>query len=297
LEVPLDDDNARDGATGAYYDRLSRWTAWAHAIGYGGGRRALTVHRALADPGAGGRCTVTRVHDLLLAALPGPPSGRVLDAGCGLGGTLLTLAAHGTAQLTGLTLSARQAAIGRAAVARAGLAQRIDIRMQSYDDPPAGPFDGIVAIESLAHSPHPERSLTALCARLAPQGWIAIFDDMPKATARGNSDLARFQAGWRAPVLLGAAELVAALRDRGLAIVADHNLTNGVRPRSPARLAALERLNRVLRRVAPGDAARTMLDSYAGGLALERLYRQGLMTYRLVLARKPVVERHTAAFV
>jgi hypothetical protein len=29
-----------------------------------------------------------------------------------------------------------------------------------------------------------------------------------------------------------------------------------------------------------------LLDSYRGGLALERLYRDGLMRYRLLLARK-----------
>ena len=61
MEVPLDDATsssaavnaadvgARDAATGAYYDRLARWTAVVARIGYGGGRRSLTAHRALAD--------------------------------------------------------------------------------------------------------------------------------------------------------------------------------------------------------------------------------------------------------
>ena len=35
-----------------------------------------------------------------------------------------------------------------------------------------------------------------------------------------------------------------------------------------------------------GQTARELLDSYRGGLALERLYRSGLMRYRLVIAEK-----------
>jgi SAM-dependent methyltransferase len=275
------------GATGEYYDGLDRWTALAHAFRYGGGRSELTVHRALADPRAGGRTTVTRLHDLLLESLPMPDGGRVLDAGCGYGGTMLAFADHAAARFTGLTLSSRQAALGRRTIARAGLADRIEILVRSYDDAPAGPFDAIVAVESLAHSADPHRTLAALCARLAPRGSIAIVDDMPEPAARGTSDLDAFQTGWRAPVLASAADIQAALRDAGLAIVVDRDLSADQAPRTLPRIARLERLNRLLRRLAPTQTARALLDSYHGGLALERLYRHRLMTYRLVLARKP----------
>jgi 2-polyprenyl-3-methyl-5-hydroxy-6-metoxy-1,4-benzoquinol methylase len=186
LEVPLDDPAStvaqplpeRSGALGGYYDRLARWTASARYVGYGGGHESLTVHRALADPRAGGRPTATRLHDVLLAALPASPTGHVLDAGCGLGGTMLDLAGRCSARFTGLTLSARQAAIARAAAAKAELSDRISIEVGSYDSPPGGPFDLVIAIESLAHSPHPATSLGALVARLAPNGRLAIIDDM-----------------------------------------------------------------------------------------------------------------------
>ena len=299
MEVPLDeatdagDGAAYTGATGApgdalggYYDRLARWTASAHRFGYGGGHDSLTVHRALADPRAGGRATVTRLHDVLLAALSSPPSGHVLDAGCGLGGTMLDLAGRCSARFTGVTLSERQAAVGRAAAAKAGLASRVAIEVGSYDSPPQGPFELAIAIESLAHSPRPESSIGAIVARLAPGGRIAIVDDMPEPRARGTRDLAWFQSGWRVPALAGAAELKATLARGGLAIVADRDLTSELRPRTLARIAQLEKLNRVLRRFAPSAGLRELLDSYRGGLALERLYRFGLMRYRLIVAEK-----------
>jgi len=255
-------------------------------IGYGGGRRTLTVHRALADPRTGGHPATTRIHDLLLDALPVATFGHVLDAGCGMGGTMIALAAKSSAAFSGLTLSPHQAEIGRRAIARADLEDRIDIRVQSYDEPADRVFDAAIAIESLAHSAAPGKSLRAIAARIAPGGWLAIVDDMPEGAARGTADLATFQAGWRLPALWGAAEISAALRENGLTIVADHDLTSELRPRTPAQIARLERLNRALRAIAPTRGLRQLLDSYGGGLALERLYRHGLMTYRLLVARK-----------
>ncbi len=244
------------------------------------------MHRALADPSAGSRPTVTRIHDLLAEALPLRNLAHVLDAGCGMGGTMIALAARSPARFTGLTLSPRQAEIGRRALARLGLTSRVEIRAQGYDEPVAARFDAVVAIESLAHSRAPEASVRALAARLDPGGWLAIVDDMPLPAARGTRDLALFQHGWRLPVLPDAAEWRAALRDCGCEVVVERDLSADVRPRPLRRIAALERLNRALRRVAPTPAVRRLLDSYRGGLALERLFRERLMSYRLLVARK-----------
>jgi SAM-dependent methyltransferase len=296
LEVPLGDRRpgaaardataTRDAATGVYYDRLWRWTGWLTPLGYGGGRRTLTAHRALADPRMGGRTTFTRLHDVLAAALPAPLHGRVLDAGCGLGGTMLDLAARGSATFVGLTLSEQQAVVARRAVADAGRSARIEVRVESYDSPPPGPFDGVVAIESLAHSPQPTATIATLAAQLTPGGWLAIVDDMPRAAAHGTNDLAAFKAGWRLPVLLSATELQSALEHGGLTLATEQDLTGEVRPRTLRRIAQLERVNRALQRVAWSPGLRAMLESYRGGLALERLYRHGLMDYRLVVARR-----------
>jgi SAM-dependent methyltransferase len=295
LEIPLSV-TACDGqlggraeqarATSEYYDRLATWTALARAVGYGGGYGRLTVHRALVDPRARGRATVTRIHDLLAEALPLARLRHVVDLGCGLGGTMIALAAHGTAKFTGLTLSERQAAVGRRAVMRAKLGHRVEILVRSYDEPSEQHFDAAIAIESLSHSSNPATSLRAIAARLTPGAWLAIVDDVPAAAALGTRDLAVFQQGWQLPALWGAAELEAMLRDCNLAVVADRDLTPEVRPRRLSQIGALERVNRLLHRTAPTPGLRRLLDSLHGGLALERLYRHGLMSYRLVIARK-----------
>ena len=273
---------------GSYYDRLARWTKLAGLVGYGGGRRSLSVHRSLADPLAGGRATPTRLNDLIAAEvarrLPqGAP--RVLDAGCGFGGVMLDLIGRVGGSAVGLTLSPAQALEARRAVGRAGWSDRIDVLVQTYDAPPEGPFNLVLAIESLAHSPDPERSIGALARRLAPGGVFIVVDDMPEPGAEDSDDLARFKSGWHCPVLWSVSRYQTALHALGLTTEFE-DLTAECRPRELAAIERLEQWNRVARTIVPLDAWRTTLESYAGGLALERLYRRGLVRYGLFVASR-----------
>jgi SAM-dependent methyltransferase len=262
---------------GLYYDRLSAWTRLAGLVGYGGGRGSLLVHRALVDPRAGGRATPARLNDIVAERVKAgtlPDAPRLLDAGCGFGGVMLDLVGRIGGTAIGLTLSAVQADAARKAAAHAGLSARVSVLVQDYDDPPAGPFDLVVAIESLAHSGDPQQSLEALTSRLAPGGQMVIVDDMPEPGAEVTDDLARFKAGWQCPVLWN---------QRRYHV---EDLSRHYRPREMAAIERLEWWNGVARVLVPVEAFRAMLASYSGGLSLERLYRRGLMRYMLIAVTK-----------
>ena len=271
----------------SYYNRLSRWTRVAHLFGYGGGRDALTVHRALADPAADGRATSTRLHDLLLESLPPLTNPRVLDAGCGLGGTMIDLAGRMRGSYVGVTLSATQREAGMRAIERAGLADRVRILVQSYDQPPPGPYDVILAIESLAHSPDPMKSVAALARELAPGGTIAIVDDMPEPRRSDTADLTAFKKDGR-PRCCGAPPtftppspacgLSITLRSRPVSASAGRERSIGFGNWS----GSIGYCGAPL----PLPPWRALMDSYSGGLALERLYRNGAVRYRLLMARR-----------
>ncbi len=269
-----------------YYDRLGRWNRFARAVGYGGGSSTLTVHRALADPRAGGAPTFTRLHDLVIEQVQAHGAVRVLDAGCGLGGTMLALARGLGAQCVGVTLSRSQADTANAAAARAGCAGQVRAVVCSYDTPPEGPFDLIVAIESLAHSASPSASVRALASVLAPGGRVIVVDDMPDDSALGEPDLSHFKRGWQCPVLWTAREYASAFAAEGLRLERELDLTAACRPRPEHRIARLMWLNRLVRRL-PSEALRQVMDSHFGGLALERLTRRGQMRYTLLVARRP----------
>ena len=78
------------------------------------------------------------------------PGARLLDVGCGWGGMLIHAATHHDITGVGITLSREQASLGRARVAAAGLADRIEIRLCDYREVD-GTFDAISSIGMAEH--------------------------------------------------------------------------------------------------------------------------------------------------
>lgn len=76
------------------------------------------------------------------------PGMRVLEIGCGWGGFALFAAQEYGVHVTGLTLSKEQLAMAKERVFRAGMEQKIDLRLCDYRDL-EGKFDRIASIEML----------------------------------------------------------------------------------------------------------------------------------------------------
>lgn len=74
------------------------------------------------------------------------PGDHVLEIGCGWGGFAEYAAAERGLKVTGLTISEAQYNFARARIARAGLADRVDLHLRDYRDE-RGSYDGIASIE------------------------------------------------------------------------------------------------------------------------------------------------------
>ena len=74
------------------------------------------------------------------------PGDHVLEIGCGWGGFAEYAAAERGLRVTGLTISQAQHDYAVARIARAGLADRVEIRLQDYRDE-RGSYDGVASIE------------------------------------------------------------------------------------------------------------------------------------------------------
>jgi cyclopropane-fatty-acyl-phospholipid synthase len=81
----------------------------------------------------------------ILGELRLQPGAHILEIGCGWGGFAETAARAGH-RVTAVSLSDQQTAYARARIARAGLADRVEFRLQDYRDV-TGTFDGIASIE------------------------------------------------------------------------------------------------------------------------------------------------------
>lgn len=79
------------------------------------------------------------------------PGQRLLDVGCGWGSMAIHAAREHGVHVVGVTLSQEQAAYARKRVAEAGLANRVEIRVQDYRDVADGPYDAISSIGMAEH--------------------------------------------------------------------------------------------------------------------------------------------------
>ncbi|HBC07999.1 MAG TPA: SAM-dependent methyltransferase [Rhodospirillaceae bacterium] len=134
----------------------------------------------------------------IAAALDLRPGDRVLEIGCGWGGFAEIAAQEFGCQVLCLTLSAEQASYARERMDRAGLMDRVEIRVQDYREI-TGEYDKIVSIEMFeaVGEPYWRIYLEQLKALLKPGGKaalqiITIDDDHFRAYRRDPDFVQRY---------------------------------------------------------------------------------------------------------
>jgi cyclopropane-fatty-acyl-phospholipid synthase len=128
-------------------------------------------------------------YDLICRKLGLAPGMRLLDVGCGWGGMVMHAAEHYGVEAVGITISSRQAELAAKRVAEAGLAGRVEIRLEDYRDVADGPYDAISSIGMFEHvgSRRIREYLADLRDLLRPEGRLlnhAISRPAPAARHR-----------------------------------------------------------------------------------------------------------------
>jgi cyclopropane-fatty-acyl-phospholipid synthase len=127
-----------------------------------------------------------KIDRLLDAAAVGAGT-RVLEIGTGWGELAIRAAARG-ARVTSLTISTEQADLARTRIARAGLADHVEVLLQDYREA-QGEYDAVVSVEMIeaVGANHWAEYFRALDQRLAPTGRVSLqailqADDTVRAT-------------------------------------------------------------------------------------------------------------------
>jgi cyclopropane-fatty-acyl-phospholipid synthase len=130
-------------------------------------------------------------HDLICRklGLPEHRGARLLDVGCGWGSMVIHAASHYDARAVGVTISRPQADLARKRVAEAGVADRVEIRLQDYRELGAEKFDVISSIGMSEHvgAKNLEQYYRILHDALEPQGRLLNH----AISSVGNSRLGR----------------------------------------------------------------------------------------------------------
>jgi tocopherol O-methyltransferase len=163
------------------------------------------------------------------------PGQRILDAGCGVGGTSIWLAKRYNAQVVGITPVAGQIDRARRYAREQGVDDRVSFQQQDYTCTsfPDASFDIVMAMESVCHAPIKSRFLAEARRILRPGGRLGITEYMLKRPAENVAEsqlLNSWLSGWAIPNLATGEEWIAMASQSGFEDVELTNITANVRP-------------------------------------------------------------------
>lgn len=225
----------------AYYDQT-----WLDYRLFWLNRRTLSVHFGYTDATTRGHTdTLLNMNRVLADRAAIQPGARVLDAGCGVGGSSMWLAQARGAVVVGITPVASQVARARRFAEARKLRDRVSFEQADYTNAPFpdASFDVVWALESLCHAPDKAAFYREAARLLRPGGRLVVAEYFRAArplNASGERLLHQWLDGWAIPDLDTRAEHVAHAAAAGLADTRIDDITAHTRP-SLHRLAQLTR--------------------------------------------------------
>lgn len=273
-----------------YYDKNTKRFVNHHESG-----AVDALHRAVWGPGVTTQEEAFQyVNQLLLETLqdlaPHFPSPlRVLDLGCGVGGSLFYLASRMPIQAVGVTLSPVQIELANRKAQTLQLEQQCRFMEADFLHLPAlDPHPAVFAVESFVHCPDAEAFFASAATRMPAGGRLIICDDFLTAAAHNDDRrrtrrlLADFRRGWHVRSLVTTAQARTYAASAGLSLVDNRNLTPYLALRRPwdRVIGFCVEIGRGLPLRAPWWLC------WLGGHAVQTCLLSGLVEYRVMVFAK-----------
>lgn len=220
------------------------------------------------------------------------PGTRVLDAGCGVGGSAMWLVENHGVDAVGITIAGSQVELANRFASKRGLQDRIRFEEGDYCNTgfADGSFDVVWALESSCHAEDKSRFLKEAFRVLRPGGHLAVGDWFRTARPLEPDDedlLHGWLSCWVIPDLETIDDYVQLTKEAGFVDVTARDISPQVRPSlrhlyrvsvlsfPPSWLAYHLRLN-------PERTYR----NHIGGLRQWRTVKRGLWAHALIHAQK-----------
>lgn len=272
-----------------YYDQ-SYWdyrTSWLNAnnlaIHYGYWDHSTRSHHE----------ALLNMNRALAAAAAIQPGARVLDAGCGIGGSAIWLGERLGARVTGITLSESQARLAEHNARRRGVEQSVDFRVMDFCHTtfPDHSFDVVWGIESVCHALDKREFLREAFRLLRPGGVLVCADGYARKDRYDADEWRCVETclnGWQIPNLARPEEFRRYLQDSGFTNIRFEDATARIMP-SARRLRRIALWTYPMQRVMAWLRLRTAAQSGNFYTALHQfqIFDRGLACYGIVVAGKP----------
>jgi len=219
-------------------------------------------------------------------------SDKVLDAGCGIGGSTIWMAKQHGNQVTGITISAKQADFARQHAKRHGVAERVNFEVADFCATPFpdASFDVVWALESSCHALNKGDFLREAWRMLKPGGRIVVCDGFVlqrQFTENQWQAVVTCLNGWAVPNLCARDEFTGLLEQQGFQAIVCHDITAQTQ-------ASVEHMYKVAKRLKPvqtisqwlGLRSKAQTANYLVGLAQHQLFTEKLTEYCIFTAQK-----------
>ncbi len=212
---------------------------------------------------------VVRMIDAVVAPAAIGAGQLVVDAGCGVGGTALHLAAAKGCRVLGLNISGRQLGLARELASQDGLEDLVEFRQADCSERlplPDGSVDAVVTIEAMCHMADRGRFLRECARVLKPGGRLVGLDHMMAsglAPETVRAYIAPICESWMECALEDAESLAAKVRAAGLDLVGIEDLSGPGLPNARILAVQAARMRRRAQRGMLPSHARLWMDRFA----------------------------------
>jgi SAM-dependent methyltransferase len=270
----LIDERQDGGETGQLWERQVHWGYWEDPRSADGTRADYIA-------------AMEQMNSVLLDAGRVADGQRLLDVGCGFGGTIQQInAGHSGMHLTGLNIDPRQLEAADAQT-RPVNGNEIDWTEGDACELPFADntFDRVLAVECVFHFPSRERFLAEAARVLKPGGYLAVSDFVPAVSWFGKTPIwvairPRIAMSYGTLGSVPIRGYKAMGRRAGLQLEANRNIRRNTLPTYPF-------LMNFFRQQGSEDAQKTMI---VGTRWMKWLSRSMLLQYRVYTFRKPLDE-------
>lgn len=217
---------------------------------------------------------------------------RILDAGCGVGGSSIYLAQKYNARVTGITLSEKQLMAAENNSERLNLSELTDFKLEDYSNTsfPDNHFDVIWAIESIT-SEADKNNFAKEAARLLKKDGVLIIADYFKsssAKADNKNYLQKFSDLWSMAPIESLEEYSPKFESKGLELIVDQDFTQAILPTAKRMFYSyvFGALPAVLYNMLHPGIGKFGKSNYKSGLYQYKSLKRGLWKYRILKFKK-----------
>ncbi len=217
---------------------------------------------------------------------------KILDAGCGVGGSAFYLAVHRNAKVCGITLSEKQHAYATKKCNELGLEDLVDFKIEDYTQTKFknNSFDVVWAIESITSAQDKVNFANEAYRLLRPGGRLIIADYFKSKSEQKDSKdlLEKWRTLWSMAPFLSLPEYKTVFQKSGFKLTNERDVTKEITPTAKRMYwsyltggplaVAYNLFNK------PTPFAR---NHYKSGLYQYKALKQGLWNYSIILFEKP----------